>query len=349
MRSVRWIVAVAVAAISLAVLGAEPSLHREKSFSPKPGGTVRVEAAFQDVVVTVRPGASVEVTVDVKVSGWGGSDEDFLKACEPQFSETADAIVVHCKPSVHFTFGLKTTLAKIDVKMPPGMGIEASSGSGDCSVKGDTGGFPVSISTGSGDVLLDGACKSLQAETGSGDVKASFSKDAEKAEFRTGSGDVLVSGPVQELSAETGSGDVRLELKGGKAKVSLRTGSGDADLKGGAVDLTARSGSGEITADGLTGAATLKTGSGDISATWAQGPHGEKLSAKSSSGSVHLAFPAGTGLAGLLTSVSGRIHSDFPGAPKGSGEKSFALTGSQGSSDLEVETISGDIHVVAAK
>lgn len=161
MRSARWFLTIAAAVMSLAFLASEPSLHREKSFPAKPGGTVRVEAGFQDVLVTVRPGATVDVTVDVKISGWGGSEEDFLKSCEPQFSETGDTIQVKCQSSFHFTFGWRTTEAKIVVKMPPGMSVDASSGSGDCSLKGDTGGYVVVFHSGSGDALLDGACKTF--------------------------------------------------------------------------------------------------------------------------------------------------------------------------------------------
>jgi DUF4097 and DUF4098 domain-containing protein YvlB len=349
MRIGKWLLSALAAGVSLAFLAAEPSLHREKSFQAKPGGTLRVEAAFQDVLVTVRPGATVDVTVDVKVSGWGGSDEEFVKSCEPQFSETGDTILIRCQTSLHFTFGWRTTVAKIDVKMPPGMTIDASSGSGDCVVKGDTGGFPVNLHTGSGDVGLEGACKALSAKSGSGGVKVSLTKEAERAEIQTGSGNIQVAGPVRELSVETGSGDVRADLKGGKGIVSLRSGSGDLELKGGAADLKAKSGSGGISAEGLTGSAAMKTGSGDITVRWAKAPHGGKMEVESSSGHVQLTFPADASFTGLLRTSSGDVRCDFPGAFKGSRKQSFALTGPQGSADLSVETSSGDIQVLAAK
>jgi|GEM_PF-3378933 len=349
MRIGRWLLTALTLALSLAVFSAEPSLHREKSFPAKPGGTVRVEAAFQDVLVAVRPGATVDVTVDVKVNGWGGSDEEFIKACEPQYSEAGDTLLIRCQPAFHFTFGWRTTVAKIDVKMPPGMNLDANSGSGDCSMKGDTGGFAASFYTGSGDVVLDGACRTLKAQTGSGDVKLLFAKEVEKATIETGSGDIQVSGPVRDLAAETGSGDVRLDLKGGKAKVSLRSGSGDLSLKGGAGDLTAKSGSGDITAEGLMGTALLKTSSGEISARWVEAPRSKKVFVRSSSGGVHLAFPIGASLSGILETSSGDLQCEFPGTLKGSHERTFALTGPQGSAELAVETSSGDIRLVAAK
>lgn len=349
MRFGRWFLATLTVALPLAVLSAEPSLHREKSFSAKPGGTVRVEAAFQDVLVTVRPGATVDVTVDVKVSGWGSSDEEFIKACEPQFSESGDTILVRCKPSFQVTFGWRTTQAKIDVKMPPGMSIDASSGSGDCSVMGDTGGFPVSLHTGSGGVVLEGACRTLKADTGSGDVKVTLAKETDGVDLHTGSGDIQISGPVRELAVETGSGDVSADLKSGKTKVSLTSGSGDISLKGGTGDLTAKSGSGDITAEGLMGEASLMTSSGEISARWAEAPRGEKVSARSSSGSVRLEFPSGASLSGTLGTSSGDLRCEFPGTYKGSHQRSFVLSGPQGSSELTVETSSGGIQVVKAK
>ena len=349
MRFGRWLLTVATLALPLAALSTEPALHREKSFPAKPGGTVRVEAGFQDVLVTVRPGATVDVTVDVKVSGWGSSDESFIKSCEPEYSDSGDTILIRCKPSFNVTFGWRTTQAKIDVKMPAGMSIDASSGSGDCSVKGDTGGFPVSLHAGSGDVVLEGACRTLKADTGSGNVKATLAKDTDSADLHTGSGDIQVSGPVRDLAAETGSGDVCLDLKGGKAKVSLRSGSGDLSLKGGAGDLTAKSASGGITAEGLTGTALMKTNSGDILARWVEAPRGEKVSVRSSSGGVRLTFPAGTSLSGMLDTSSGDLQCEFPGTLKGRHQRTFVLAGPQGSADLAVETSSGDIQVVATK
>jgi DUF4097 and DUF4098 domain-containing protein YvlB len=283
----------------------------------------------------------------VKVSGWGGSDEEFIKSCEPQFSETGDTIRVQCDSSFHFTFGWRTTEAKIDVKMPPGMRLDASSGSGDCSLKGEIGGFPVAFHSGSGDAILDGACKSFTATTGSGDIKAAFTKDVEITDLHTGSGDITVAGPVGDLSVETGSGDVRADLTGGKARASLRSGSGDLTLKGGAAELNARSGSGSITAEGLTGPATLKTSSGEISARWAGAPRDGKVSVRSSSGGVRLAFPAGTTFQGLLDTTSGDVLCDFPGTLNSRGQ-TFAFSGPQGSAELTVETASGDIQVSKA-
>jgi DUF4097 and DUF4098 domain-containing protein YvlB len=301
------------------------------------------------VVVSVRAGATVDVTVDVKASGWGTSQQEFVKSCEPQYSDAGSTILIRSKPGNHFSFGWQNLTAKIEVRMPPGMGLDVSSGSGDCSLTGDTEGSPVRYSTGSGDISISGACKSLITESGSGNVKATLTKEAEKAELSAGSGDIQVSGAIQDLSVETGSGSVGVKLSGPAAKVSLHTGSGDVDLKGAARELTAHSGSGLIEAEGLVGGAQIESSSGDVTARWSESPRGEKISVDTSSGSVHLSFPAGAAFSGRLDTNSGDIRCDFPGTLRGKREGSFALAGPAGSAELTVDTSSGDIQIIAAK
>lgn len=337
-----------IAAFPLAAAAEDASLHREKSFPAKPGGTVKVEASFHDVTVTVRPGDTVDVTVDVRASGWGSSQQEFVKSCEPEFTQTGDALAIRSKPRGRLTFGWQSVDAKIDVRVPPGMALDLYSGSGDCSLKGDAG-APVKVHTGSGDIGMDGACRSLETSSGSGSVKAALGQESGRVEMRSGSGDLLVSGPVRELAMETGSGTATARLSRPAEKVRLHSGSGDLTLNGGARHLAAHSGSGSIVAEGLTGGAELESSSGDVTARWKEPPGGGRVLAETGSGEIRLTFPAGAQFSGLLDTSSGDIRCDFPGTLKGRNQHSFSLAGGAGSTELQVETGSGDIQVVAAK
>lgn len=336
------------AALPLALLAEDATLHRQKSFPAKAGGTVKVEAAFHDVVLTVRPGETVDVTVDIKASGWGSSQQEFVKSCEPEFSQAGDTILIRSKPKSHFSFGWQNLTAKIDVRVPPGVALDVSSGSGDCSLTGETG-AAARFHTGSGDITVDGACRTLETSSGSGDVKATLAQETEKVEMSAGSGDLLVSGGVRELAMETGSGSATARLTRQADKVRLHSGSGDLTLKGGAGRLSAHSGSGTIAAEGLTGGAEIESSSGDVTARWADVPGGSKISVQTSSGEIRLAFPAGAQFTGLLDTSSGDIRCDFPGTLKGRGQRSFALAGGDGSTDLQAESGSGDIQIISAK
>jgi hypothetical protein len=337
-----------IAALPLATAAEDATLHREKSFPAKPGGTVKVEASFHDVIVSVRPGETVDVTVDVKASGWPNGQQEFVKSCEPEFTQTGDTLVIRSKPKSRFSFGWQSLDARIEVRMPPGMALDAYSGSGHCSLKGDTG-ASARFHTGSGDIAVEGSCTSLDTSSGSGSVIAKLSGEADRAVLGAGSGDLEFSGEVRELTMATGSGDATARLSGKAAKVKLNSGSGDLFITGGAGELGAKSGSGSITAEGLSGGARIETGSGDVRAKWDESPKGGQIGASSSSGSVSLTFPKDAQFTGLIDTSSGDIRCDFPGTLKGRDNRRFSLAGPAGSTDLQVETSSGDIQVIAAR
>ena len=292
---------------AVGVLAETANYHTVKSFSPKSGGTLKVEAAFQDIKVDVAPGTAVEVTVDLKITTVPQDPKEIIKAFEPTFEEAGDTILVRSKSKFGFTFGFSSSSGTITVRMPPGMDLNLHTGSGDVSVMGDLGGMDLTCETGSGDVKVDGAARDLHAETGSGNVAVALSTPARSADVHTGSGDVVFSGGAATFKGEAGSGDV--------------------------------------TADGLTGSAKMDTGSGDIKASWEQLAAGATVKTGSGSGSVRLTFPGSAALGGVLDTGSGDIRSDFPGTSSDRG-RHWAFAGGPGAGQVSVETGSGDIAVL---
>jgi len=92
-------------------------------------------------------------------------------------------------------------------------------------------GVDVTAKTGSGDIELDGALRTVSLQTGSGDIDGNVG--AGSITTRTGSGDMdlrLDNAPNQ-LTANSGSGDVDIKVPENQSyAVTYRTGSGDTDI-----------------------------------------------------------------------------------------------------------------------
>jgi DUF4097 and DUF4098 domain-containing protein YvlB len=307
MRVHRTLLAGLFLAATLGAAGETATFHGTKTLVPKPGGTLKVEGSFQDISVTLAPGTSVEVTVDMKLSAWPQDSKEALKAYEPVYSEEGNALLIRCRPQHQLSVGFFNSSGTIAIRMPPGMNLDLHTGSGDLEVRGDLGSYDLVGDTGSGDVRVEGGLRALSAETGSGDVKAKLTAPATSAKIHTGSGDVNFSGGCARFEASAGSGN--------------------------------------ITADGLVGPGTLETGSGDIEALWSRLADGTAVKAESGSGRIHLGLPANANLSGDLDTGSGDIRSDYPGTSSQKG-RHWSFSGGPGASRLSVETGSGDIHVV---
>jgi hypothetical protein len=297
-------------AASLAATAETLTSHFDKSFPPKPGGTLKVEASFHDVTVNIVPTDSIHVVVDMKMTTWPAETKDYLDAYAPVFKDEGNTLLVRSRAKGNFMFGFVSSEGTIAVTMPPGMNIVLDTGSGDCRVTGDTSSMEVSFDTGSGDVFFEGAAKEFKADTGSGNVTARVSGRIAKADIDTGSGDIDFRGEAASFKADTGSGDVK--------------------------------------AEGLTGDGHFDTGSGDVVAEWSSLAEGSRLYADTGSGSVRLKIPAGSTLDGVLDTSSGDVRCDFPAAASKRGSH-WTLTGGKGGSTLKVDTGSGDISIISVK
>lgn len=128
-------------------------------------------------------------------------------------------------------------------------------------------GVSVRVSSGSGDVTVDGVTGGVHAASGSGSVRVG--SGASEVRAATGSGRVTVDAALGQVHASTGSGDVHITT--GRGPVTASTGSGDIDVSmaalQGSEDMRFSSGSGTITLrlpSDFSANINATTGSGDF-------------------------------------------------------------------------------------
>lgn len=267
---------IAVAVLSVAAAThAGIDIHQEHSFNARPGAEVVVDVSFHGVEVTVRPGDTVDVTVDIEVKGSGSSSKNAANELQPVFLEKGNQLIIRSTRDKGFHWKSVSAKGQVTVRMPPGMDLTVDSSSGGAEISGDFG-------------------------------------DA-KVVFDASSGSLSVRGAMRELSCDTSSGSVRVELDRPLESFAADASSGSVRLTGGAHHATADTSSGSINLSGLLGDANLDSSSGSITAQWDTIPPDAAVNADASSGSVTLRFPAGTVLAGSVDTGSGGISTDFPG------------------------------------
>ena len=149
------------------------------------------------------------------------------------------------------------------------------------------------------------------------------------------------------LEVTTVSGDIELGASRAES-FTCHTVSGDLEapaLSAKSVDLASTSG--EMTVGGLTGGLIARTVSGDLELAWTA--FSGSIDVGTTSGSVTLAIPAGSGFRLDAGSTSGRITSDHPVTVRGSasGPGRHSLTGDVGSGagSVRVRTVSGEIRI----
>jgi hypothetical protein len=271
------IVIVAIAALCLVATGAlaESEIHQKHRFDARPGGTVVVDVSFHHVEVTARPGATVDVTVDIVVKGSSSSSKKALAQLEPKFLEEGDKLIIRSTRKNGFSWKSVSAKGLVTVEMPPGMNLVVDSSSGGAEISGDFGDTVVRFDASSGGLTVDGAMGELHSDTSSGSIRASVSR------------------PVDAFTADASSGSVR--FSGGARRTKVDTSSGS------------------INVSGLLGDAHFDASSGSITAQWDAIPSDATVRAGASSGGVTLRFPAGTAVTGSVDVSSGGIRSDFPG------------------------------------
>jgi len=149
------------------------------------------------------------------------------------------------------------------------------------------------------------------------------------------------------LEVTTVSGDVALGAFTADTFRS-RTVSGDLEAPAASVkDADLGSTSGEITVGGLTGDLAARTVSGDLRLDWRA--FSGRIDVSTTSGSVSLGIPAGSGFRLDAGSTSGRITSDHPvtvrGSGSGPGRHSLSGEVGSGSGSVRVRTVSGEIRI----
>lgn len=274
MRTRIPLIAVAILAVATAAF-ADIDIHQEHSFAARPGGEVVVDVSFHGVEVTVSPGDTVDITVDIEIKGSGSSAKNAANELQPVFLEKENKLIIRSRRDKGFHWTSLSAKGRVTVTMPPGMDLTVDSSSGGAVISGDFGDAKVAFDASSGSLRISGAMRELTCDTSSGSVRAQLDR------------------PLESFAADASSGSVR--------------------LTGGARHATVDTSSGSINLTGLLGDASLDSSSGSITAQWDAIPPDAAVNADASSGSVTLRFPAGTVLAGSVDTGSGGISTDFPG------------------------------------
>ena len=137
---------------------------------------------------------------------------------------------------------------EMTIEVPAEAMLDLTSGSGDLSLEGVHG--TIGLQTGSGNIVAHGAAGALTLRTGSGDVRANALSGT--LNTRSGSGDLRVEGNFSQLDAHTGSGSLNLSAGNLQNGANLSSGSGDVNLRLARTthaDLRVSTGSGSIHSD----------------------------------------------------------------------------------------------------
>ncbi|MGE4132144.1 MAG: DUF4097 family beta strand repeat-containing protein [Bdellovibrionales bacterium] len=175
--------------------------------------------------------------------------KQFGSHCKMTIEQRQATLFVEVRQAENSFFGCDVDF---EIKAPQAAKLELSSGSGDLTIQGTSG--DLEFRTGSGDVIVDGEIKTIMGKAGSGDV--SIKGLTTGGTIVTGSGKMKlvfsIPPAIGELELKTGSGDAEVVLpKAARVRTSLAVGSGkirnevgnDASSK---FKITARSGSGDL-------------------------------------------------------------------------------------------------------
>lgn len=306
------IVTSALAAVLLA--GCKPpartpaQVTESREFAAAPGKLVTVSVAALDVEARVVPRDTIAVTVSLEASSSSPhSASRWVERNRPELSDSPARLEIETskrRRGTAVTFGWLRTEGRVKIELPPGCRLEVETASGTVTLAGEQGlEGVVRLDTASGDVTVSGGARELAVDTASGDVE-------------------IDGGDLTTLSVETASGDVRVKSRVDRAEID--TAAGDVRLQA------------------LAGPLVAKTASGDLFARWSARPSEGAARVQTSSGDVHLRFPAATAVYGEVRTTSGTIRSEFDGS-WGRGRRSLALTAAEGGFELRIRTASGDV------
>ncbi len=310
--------------------GGETAERRETlALEVAAGETLDVELVYGDISVRAMEGEAARVDAH-----WKANAPD---------QATAEAVLERYKLELvreHGTLRVRTVGTPLDSKrglltqrlapgvslvmtVPPGVRMNAKSGSGEISARGALG--SCSLSSSYGDVSAEGTRGDASLSSSSGKVEVSDIQgesvvltsqygdvSAEKVQantvrLKTSSGDVSardVAGKVElhssygslslrqvggDIEGTTSSGDIDAEFEG-SAQRKLVTSYGSIRVRGGSGSLEAKTSSGDVDIDRAGGSLSAASSYGDVSArgVWQQ------VDANSSSGAVEIFAEAGS-------------------------------------------------------
>lgn len=176
---------------------------------------------------------------------------------------------------------------------------------------------PLTIKTGSADVVLRGPVGEVRCRTASGDVHAD---DVERIEVSTASGEVRVRSVSGDAEFSTASGDVAVTTVTGR--------------------LTAQLASGDLVADVVGAGLAIGTSSGDVRVGRCDG---SDINVKTVSGDIVVGLPTGIRVEPDIATMSGKVS--LPSGASPPREHADAASDRR-SVRLRLRAVSGDIRIV---
>jgi DUF4097 and DUF4098 domain-containing protein YvlB len=253
-------------------------IHEEHQFKARPGAAVVIDVSFHEVEVTARPGDTVDVAVDIEVSGDGSGSKDTADALRPEFIDEGDRLVIRSTRKKIWNLRSVRAKGRVVVAMPPGLNLTIDSSSGNATLEGDFGDASVDVDLSSGNLTIDGAMAAIVADMSSGSIRAAVDRPLERFRVDVSSGAVHLSGGAREVQVDSSSGNIEVS--------------------------------------GILGNGRFDASSGNITARWDSIAPEATVHAQASSGNISLTLPAGTRLDGIASVSSGSLRSDFPGTVK---------------------------------
>ncbi len=334
----------------------------EQEFHLESGAFVTVENPLGGVrLVGITEG---QAAVIVRKTAWAAREEDVkttLERMEINLHGTDARLDIKVSAPDLFREGT----VDLELRVPKSVGVRVGVHFGDVEISEMAG--RVEAVTTTGNLNLHDLAGDARCETMSGDLH--LARIGGAATVATQTGDIHAEHIQRGLSANTASGDVNVsDVEGGR--VECKSVSGDVLTErvglSAPLDITVESVSGNATLKEASGAIAIKAVSGDVKAS---DLHATRLQAQTVSGDVHLELrepfsstmqvntvsgdvtiklPEGSNVRVSLGTTSGELRCEHDAHSVTASETLWTGQIGTGAGTLNVQTISGDSHILRA-
>ncbi|MFH8978535.1 DUF4097 family beta strand repeat-containing protein [Streptomyces sp. NPDC017890] len=231
-RTLSAVVAGGLAAVTLSACGPGETFEDDASLREQVT-SVRLDMGNGSATIRGREGLD-EVTVHREITYHGDRPEE----------------ATHRIDAGRLTLGGCGDDCEVDytVEVPAGVPVDGKTSRGDADLS-QVG--PVDLSTGSGDVTLEGVTGPVKARTSNGDVNGKDLRGG-RTDVETSNGDIdLAPAKPQDIRARTSNGEQTVRLPDSTYRISVKTGNGDENIgvrndPSGAHRIDLTSGNGDI-------------------------------------------------------------------------------------------------------
>ncbi len=298
---------------------ADSSTEFHKTFAVTNAEPVRltVEVSKGNVDIVYSRDGEVSISAIAQASGDSKVDENYFLLVL-SVNQTGNTIDVRQVPSP--VYPDENVRFRLRIEVPYRTEIKSALIVGKQSVRGVTG--PVDVKAGRADVSSSYVSGSVRVDAEYGNLD--FQMVGEHVVAKTASGNISAERLVKGIQAETGDGDIKLMVVG-PSEARVRTGTGRIEI-GGARD---------------TLAATTDSGDLNVQAV----PHNDWM-LNSTSGSIRLELPPGTGFDLKASTESGKLQFERDDLPRLSADVRHVVQKvGIGGKKIEVHTNSGNIFI----